>query len=78
MSPLAEPNTLVVTASRADRNSHGCSHSADWTFFGRAAARALAGSHGGRTGFQSMPASFMVWPSRNWIEFARCDVTSTR
>lgn len=33
---LAEPNTLVMTASRADRNSHGCSHSADWTFFGRA------------------------------------------
>lgn len=34
--PLAGPDTLVMTASRADRNSHGCSHSADWTFFGRA------------------------------------------
>ncbi|KAA3650680.1 MAG: peptidase C13 [Proteobacteria bacterium] len=33
---LAGPDTLVMTASRADRNSHGCSHSADWTFFGRA------------------------------------------
>ena len=33
---LADTNTLVMTASRADRNSHGCSHSADWTFFGRA------------------------------------------
>ncbi|MCQ9378731.1 C13 family peptidase [Methyloversatilis sp. XJ19-49] len=34
--PLAGPDTLVMSASRADRNSHGCSHEADWTFFGRA------------------------------------------
>lgn len=34
--PLADPNALVMSAARADRNSHGCSHEADWTFFGRA------------------------------------------
>ncbi|MEC5384487.1 C13 family peptidase [Uliginosibacterium sp. H3] len=34
--PLADANTWVMTAARADRNSHGCSHEADWTFFGRA------------------------------------------
>ena len=34
--PLADPNTLVMSAARADRNSHGCAHEADWTFFGRA------------------------------------------
>jgi hypothetical protein len=34
--PLADPDTLVMAAARADRSSHGCSHEADWTFFGRA------------------------------------------
>lgn len=33
---MATPETLVMSASRADRNSHGCSQSAEWTFFGRA------------------------------------------
>jgi hypothetical protein len=36
IAPLAGPDTLVIAASRADRNSHGCSHEADWTFFGQA------------------------------------------
>lgn len=36
IEPLVNPHTLVMSASRADRNSHGCSHEADWTFFGRA------------------------------------------
>lgn len=36
VSPLAGEDTLVISASRADRNSHGCSHEADWTFFGKA------------------------------------------
>lgn len=43
VKPLANPDTLVITAARADRNSHGCSHEADWTFFGKAFfAEALA------------------------------------
>lgn len=33
---LAGPDTLAMSAAAADRNSHGCSHQADWTFFGRA------------------------------------------
>ncbi len=33
---LANENTLVMSASRDDRNSHGCSHEAEWTFFGKA------------------------------------------
>ena len=46
IEPLAGPDTLVMTASRADRNSHGCSHEADWTFFGRAMfAEALEHTH---------------------------------
>ncbi|MDR2186739.1 MAG: C13 family peptidase [Azonexus sp.] len=36
IAPLSDPHTLVISAARADRNSHGCSHEADWTFFGRA------------------------------------------
>ncbi|HRE16139.1 MAG TPA: C13 family peptidase, partial [Rhodocyclaceae bacterium] len=36
IKPLAAPEALVITAARADRNSHGCSHEADRTFFGRA------------------------------------------
>ncbi|BAL24924.1 C13 family peptidase [Azoarcus sp. KH32C] len=34
--PLSGNDTLVISAARRDRNSHGCSHEADWTFFGRA------------------------------------------
>lgn len=34
--PLAGNDSLVISAARRDRNSHGCSHEADWTFFGRA------------------------------------------
>lgn len=33
---LADAHTLVMSASRADRSSHGCQQGADWTFFGRA------------------------------------------
>lgn len=36
IQPLSGPDTLVMSAARADRSSHGCSHEADWTFFGRA------------------------------------------
>lgn len=36
VGPLADDDTLVITAAAQDRNSHGCSHEADWTFFGRA------------------------------------------
>jgi hypothetical protein len=33
---LRSDHTLVITASRADRNSFGCSNEADMTYFGRA------------------------------------------
>jgi len=33
---LKSRNTLVMTASREDRSSHGCQQGADWTFFGKA------------------------------------------
>jgi len=33
---LSDRNTLVMSASREDRSSHGCQQGADWTFFGKA------------------------------------------
>jgi len=36
VEPLKDPNTLVITASAANRNSFGCSNEADFTYFGKA------------------------------------------
>lgn len=36
VEPLKDDKTLVITASRADRVSFGCSDDADFTYFGRA------------------------------------------
>lgn len=36
IEPLKSPNTLVITAARADRVSFGCSEENDFTYFGRA------------------------------------------
>ena len=36
ISALQDENTLVITASAADRASFGCSNEADYTYFGRA------------------------------------------
>jgi len=43
IAPLAGPDTMVITASSADRTSFGCRDGAQWTDFGRAYfAEALA------------------------------------
>ncbi|HCJ28668.1 MAG TPA: peptidase C13 [Pseudomonas sp.] len=36
IDPLKSPNTMVITAARADRVSFGCSEESDFTYFGRA------------------------------------------
>jgi hypothetical protein len=36
VEPLKDDNTVVITASAADRNSFGCSNEAEWTYFGKA------------------------------------------
>ncbi|MBI2992900.1 MAG: hypothetical protein HYY48_01835 [Gammaproteobacteria bacterium] len=33
---LRDPSTLIITSSRADRNSFGCGHDGDFTYFGQA------------------------------------------
>jgi len=46
VKPLESPDTLVITASSADRNSFGCSNEAEWTYFGKAYFNdALATTH---------------------------------
>ena len=36
IEPLKSPRTLVITASRADRQSFGCEHGREYTYFGEA------------------------------------------
>ncbi len=36
VSSLKDENTLVISASAADKNSFGCSNEAEWTYFGKA------------------------------------------
>ncbi|HEY3306040.1 MAG TPA: C13 family peptidase [Candidatus Binatia bacterium] len=36
IGPLKDQNTLVISASAADRNSFGCSNEVEWTYFGKA------------------------------------------
>ncbi len=36
IEPLMDENTLVISASAADRNSFGCGNENDWTYFGKA------------------------------------------
>jgi len=50
---LSDNDSLVISAARQDRNSHGCSHEADWTFFGRAYFdEALRGTRSFETAFE--------------------------
>ena len=36
VEPLRDANTIVITAADAEHSSFGCSHTNDWTYFGRA------------------------------------------
>jgi peptidase C13-like protein len=48
----------VMSAAAQDRNSHGCSHEADWTFFGRAFfPEALANTYSFETAFDQASAA---------------------
>lgn len=45
LDALESPGTLVITAAAADRQSFGCAHENDWTYFGEAFFRdGLAGA----------------------------------
>jgi Peptidase C13 family len=53
VKPLEDPNTLVITASAANRNSFGCSNEAEWTYFGKAYFdEALRGTYSFTTAFE--------------------------
>jgi peptidase C13-like protein len=58
IKPLTGNDTLVMSAAAQDRNSHGCSHEADWTFFGRAFfPEALANTYSFETAFDQASAA---------------------
>ena len=42
---LAEEHTLLITASASDRNSFGCTSTAEWTYFGQAFFRDALPKH---------------------------------
>jgi hypothetical protein len=54
VKPLESADTLVITASAADRNSFGCSNEAEWTYFGKAYFDdALRGTHSFTKAFET-------------------------
>jgi hypothetical protein len=51
IAPLADDNTIVLTAAAPDRTSFGCQPEREWTFFGDAYF-----NHGVRGGASLLPA----------------------
>lgn len=60
IAPLADDNTIVISAAQSDRTSFGCQPENDWTFFGDAYF-----NHGLRAG-GSIVSSFDL--AKTWIE----------
>jgi hypothetical protein len=59
---LADPDTLVMTAARADRTSFGCSNEREWTYFGDALFnRALRKTFSFADAFQQARADVNEW-----------------
>jgi hypothetical protein len=59
---LAGPDTLVMTAARADRASFGCSNERDWTYFGDALFNhALRNTHSLTVAFERARALVGTW-----------------
>jgi Peptidase C13 family len=63
---VAEPNTLVITASHADRNSFGCDDRREWTYFGDAFFnRALREERSFERAFQRATQLVSDWENRD-------------
>jgi Peptidase C13 family len=59
---LTNPDTLVMTAARADRTSFGCSNEREWTYFGDALFnRALRSTFSFADAFQSAKVDVQEW-----------------
>ena len=59
---LSDPDTLVMTAARADRTSFGCSNEREWTYFGDALFnRALRNTYSFSEAFKAAKVSVTEW-----------------
>ena len=59
---LQSPDTLIITASAADRTSFGCSNEADYTYFGRAFFdQAMREQHSLKAAFQQAAETVTKW-----------------
>ena len=69
VSELQDENTLVITASAADRASFGCSSEADYTYFGRAFFdQAMREQHSMFDAFNQAKETVAKWESAQGFE----------
>jgi hypothetical protein len=62
MRALASPDSMIITAARADRTSFGCSNTRSWTYFGDAFFnRALQNTRNLATAFAQASATVAGW-----------------
>jgi hypothetical protein len=67
--PLADPNTLVIAASRSDRSSFGCEDRRQWTYFGDAYFnQALRRDTSFRNAFEHARQLITRWEERDQLE----------
>lgn len=66
---LRDPQTIVITASAADRTSFGCSNDRDLTYFGEAFYRdALPGAHSLRDAFDTAKSAIAARERREHVD----------
>jgi len=69
---LRDPQTIVITASAADRTSFGCSNDRDLTYFGEAFYRdALPGARSLRDAFDTAKAAIAARESREHVDASK-------
>jgi hypothetical protein len=65
---LADANTLVITAARADRSSFGCEDRRRWTYFGDAYFnRALRQETSFRRAFEGAKKLIAIWEAQEQL-----------
>lgn len=66
---LQSPDTLIITASAADRSSFGCSNEMDYTYFGRAFFdEAMRENHSLKTAFAQAQKTVKQWETAQGFE----------
>ena len=66
---LQSPDTLIITASAADRSSFGCSNETDYTYFGRAFFdQAMREQHTLKSAFEEASATVAKWEQAQGFE----------